>query len=979
VTGDVSGGFDFVGGTYVGGLVGFNGGRISESHATGRVNGSWYVGGLVGRNRERISRSYATARVAGSDSWGGLVGFNEGAVSGSYAAGSVVGASSSAGGGGLSGTNSGTVSKSYWDVETSGRSVSGGTATGLSTAQMTGTAARTNMTGFSFGDAWRVRPDSYPRLVSQTGAPGGEDTAPTASFSYDPGSPTTGTAVTFDASGSVASDGTITDYEWDFDGDGISDATGLTSSRVYASPGRYEVVLTVTDTTGASATATRAVNVTSSGAGEVAVDVEDLRGRGTPTDPYLITNASELQSMEDDRSAYYALDSDIDATGTQAWNGGKGLDPVGTDFTAPFTGAFDGKGHSINHLSIARPSTNDVGLFGYVTDDAVVRNVSLKRVNVAGDRGVGGLVGDGRGVTVSNTSVSGTIVATSNAGGVLGTGLARSRVRSSYATGSVSADAVAGGLIGTLGSESVVRTSYSASTGDGDSSLGLVGSGSGTVTSSYWQTESTDRSPTQGGGTPLTAAQMTGPSVRAAMPGFAFGPVWQAQPDDYPVFAWQTSGREAANTAPVATFAYSPPTPRSGAVVTFDASNATDVDGSVVSYEWDVDGDGTIDRTGERVTHTYPGAGQYTVALTVTDDADATATATETLRVSAANDSRDDTAGAPPDIDASDLAGSGTSTDPYVVTNASELQALDDDLDAYYRLGADIDANETAGWNGGSGFVPIGSTGSGFVGTLDGRWHTITNLTVDRPQRGAVALFETVGDGGEVRRLGLRSVDTDGRNAVGGIAANNGGTIRRVSVSGSVDGLLYAGGVVAENDRSGTVTNVSASVRVQGAENVGGLVGGNFGTITDTYATGRVTGATAVGGLVGRNPGTVRESYIDRLETGQEPVFGGATGLATAEMTGPAARTNMPGFAFGDVWETRAEGYPVLTGQSDSEESGAPGDGTPLVARFGGGDDEIGNLDVLQAVNAANAGTDIGGEPVGNLDVLQLVNYVTGT
>jgi outer membrane protein assembly factor BamB len=46
----------------------------------------------------------------------------------------------------------------------------------------------------------------------------------------------------------------------------------------------------------------------------------------------------------------------------------------------------------------------------------------------------------------------------------------------------------------------------------------------------------------------------------------------------------------------------------------------------------------------------------------------------------------------------------------------------------------------------------------------------------------------------------------------------------------------------------------------------------------------------------------------------------------------------------------------------------------PLAARFGGGDNRIGNLDVLQAVNAANSGGQIGGETVSNLDVLQLVN-----
>jgi hypothetical protein len=48
----------------------------------------------------------------------------------------------------------------------------------------------------------------------------------------------------------------------------------------------------------------------------------------------------------------------------------------------------------------------------------------------------------------------------------------------------------------------------------------------------------------------------------------------------------------------------------------------------------------------------------------------------------------------------------------------------------------------------------------------------------------------------------------------------------------------------------------------------------------------------------------------------------------------------------------------------------------PIVARFGGSDGEIGNLDILNAVNAANNNEEIGGEPVTNLDILQLVNRV---
>ena len=48
------------------------------------------------------------------------------------------------------------------------------------------------------------------------------------------------------------------------------------------------------------------------------------------------------------------------------------------------------------------------------------------------------------------------------------------------------------------------------------------------------------------------------------------------------------------------------------------------------------------------------------------------------------------------DVDASDLEGSGTGDDPYIITNASELQAMEDDLDAYYELGRDINASSTA-------------------------------------------------------------------------------------------------------------------------------------------------------------------------------------------------------------------------------------------------------------------------------------------
>jgi PKD repeat protein len=73
---------------------------------------------------------------------------------------------------------------------------------------------------------------------------------------------TVGTSISFDASGSSDPDGTIVSYEWDFDTDGIYDATGVTISHAYSTPGTYTVTLRVTDIDGLTDTdtATKTVN-----------------------------------------------------------------------------------------------------------------------------------------------------------------------------------------------------------------------------------------------------------------------------------------------------------------------------------------------------------------------------------------------------------------------------------------------------------------------------------------------------------------------------------------------------------------------------------------------------------------------------------------------------------------------------------------------------------------------------------------------
>jgi PKD repeat protein len=129
-----------------------------------------------------------------------------------------------------------------------------------------------------------------------------QNTPPEASFTYSPLSPDTSEAVTFDASGSSDTDGSIQRYEWEFGDGSTATATGETVTHTYSSSGTYTVELTVRDEDGATDTTTGTVTVdeappvvidapsttqpggefefdvtmTESGVGEVAVESSDF-------------------------------------------------------------------------------------------------------------------------------------------------------------------------------------------------------------------------------------------------------------------------------------------------------------------------------------------------------------------------------------------------------------------------------------------------------------------------------------------------------------------------------------------------------------------------------------------------------------------------------------------------------------------------------------------------------------------------------
>jgi PKD repeat protein len=148
-------------------------------------------------------------------------------------------------------------------------------------------------------------PTPTPVVGDRGSGSGGPNVPPVAAFIVPTTDPETGTAVGFDASGSDDSTGIVVSYEWDFDGDGTTDATSSSPgvSHTYDVAGTYEVSLTVVDSFGATNTTIRTVEVSQasgsgSGVGSGGVEATPTATTPTPT-PTTETPASPPEADAD--------------------------------------------------------------------------------------------------------------------------------------------------------------------------------------------------------------------------------------------------------------------------------------------------------------------------------------------------------------------------------------------------------------------------------------------------------------------------------------------------------------------------------------------------------------------------------------------------------------------------------------------------------------------------------------------------------
>ncbi len=223
------------------------------------------------------------------------------------------------------------------------------------------------------------------------------------------------------------------------------------------------------------------------------------------------------------------------------------------------------------------------------------------------------------------------------------------------------------------------------------------------------------------------------------------------------------------------------------------------------------------------------------------------------------------------------------------ITSCVELQSMC--LHLNYQLVSNVDCSNTANWNEGSGFEPIGyrddTRDAPFTGSLDGRSYVVYSLTIYRPGARYVGLFGYMCClSAEIMNIGLEEANITGELYVGGLVGyQSSSTITESYLTGSVLGLGdYIGGLVGYNDY-GLIRDCYASGNTAGADFLGGLVGFSSGSVIESQAIGNASGSTYVGGLVGwQEAGSIMQSYAVVGATGSNGYVGGLVGFSSGSI-----------------------------------------------------------------------------------------------
>ena len=576
-------------------------------------------------------------------------------------------------------------------------------------------------------------------------------------------------------------------------------------------------------------------------------------GSGEPNDPYLISDANHMQAIgadSNDWDKYFKLMSNVDLseyTGTEFNIIGEFVSSNNPK-NKPFTGVFDGNGHTILNFIYTSTDEGGIGLFNLLSGvNAEIKNLGLINPNVDAGTGysVGSLVGrlyDG--IITNCYAEGGSIAGRSRIGGLVGWNH-EGAISNCYATGSVFGDQFVGGLVG-YNQNTIVDCYTSGNVTGGDDSYcvgGLCGKSTGPdhgtgqsrIQSCFSKATVTGNGEIGGlighSGAIVTGCYSTGSVIDKSDRSWSIGGLIGCN-------GGNGSIKNCYSTASVTGYE------EVGGLVGYNR-------GTCVASYWDIEtsGQATSDAgigltTAEmQMASTFICWG-YEPLWTIDEGVDYPRLLWE--------NKPGELITVPSHLYG---GGSGEPEDPYLIYTAQQLNMIGLNschLDKHFKLMADVDLGAFTGKS--FNFIGIDYSNP-FSGVFDGNGRKIFNFIYNSTGRSNIGLFVCVS--GVIKNLGLidPNVDVGTGDYVGSLVGElRYGTISNCYIEGgSVSGDYTVGGLVGRNNW-GTITNSCSTCIVSGVRYVGGLVGYNYhSTIGNSYSTGSVSGDRYVGGLVGCN------------------------------------------------------------------------------------------------------------------------------
>jgi len=546
------------------------------------------------------------------------------------------------------------------------------------------------------------------------------------------------------------------------------------------------------------------------------------------------------------------------------------------------------------------------------------------------DEAAGGLVGEQEGGAITQSYADGGVSGGGSAGGLVGTQHA-GNITLSYATGAVGSPRDAGGLVGVSGPNGHIVQSYATGPVQGSGNVGgLVGSLGGSITASYWDTQTTGQSAGSGSGTgAFSATGLTTVQFAAAsnFSGWTFGATpgasgWVIVDADGSL---NNSGGAAGATRPMLLSEYSTTIVNGHQLelmnLDLSASYTLGADIDLEPEITDASGIWFVSSNAPLAGYGFVPVGGLTASFTGNFDGQG-----DKIKDMIIDRPKTDDVGL-----FGDIGTTGSVLDIGLIGGSVDGSHKVGDLaGAVYGTVADTFASGSVT---GADYVG-GLVGYQSTGTIDGSYATgpvnaptdaggLVGLQhagsiTDSYATGAVSGTTDVGGlvGDEFGSVGLShatgavSGAADGDDVGGLVGGQNGGALNQSYSTGDVSGDDYIGGLVGIQD-AGSITNSYSTGSASGTRAVGGLVGRIHGSLSFSYAAGAVTGGAYVAGLVGYiSSGSVASSYWDAQATGQSAGLGGgsggpfsAKGLTTAQMQNyQTYGTTYAGWNFTSVW-----------------------------------------------------------------------------